>query len=212
MTTFRAFRSRFWGSLSKRRHDARLSEEIQTHLDLLIAEHLARGMSPADARIEALREFGGIEYVKDQTRDERGLPFVESLLQDARFALRQLRRNPSFAITAILTLAIGIGGTTAIFSVLDVVALRPLSYPNPDRLVVLEETLPQFGPFPVSAADTEFWRRESSSFDRIALVLPDFGNLTGHGEAERLQMGLVTPVFLRLLGAQAEAWPAVARR
>jgi macrolide transport system ATP-binding/permease protein len=95
MTTLRAFRSRFWGFLSKRRHDARLSEEIQTHLELLIAEHIARGLSPVEARIAALREFGGIEYAKDQTRDERGLPFVESLLQDARFALRQLGRNPS---------------------------------------------------------------------------------------------------------------------
>ncbi len=123
------------------------------------------------------------------------------------------RRNPSFAITAILTLAIGIGGTTAIFSVLDVVvletaalsrsrsagrppgnaaAIRPLSRQRSRRRVLAQST--------------------SSSFDRIALVLPDFGNLTGHGEAERLQMGLVTPMFLRLLGAQATTRPAAARR
>src|SRR5262249_14447660 len=143
--TLRALRSRFWGSLWTRQHDARLSEEIQTHLDLLAAENLARGLSPAEARSAALREFGGVEHAKEQTRDERGFPFIASLVQDARFALRQLRRTPSFALTAIFTLAIGIGGTTAIFSVLDVVAVRPLSYPNPDRLVVLEETLPQFG-------------------------------------------------------------------
>jgi putative ABC transport system permease protein len=95
--TLRALRSRFWGSLSKRQNDARLSEEIQTHLDLLAAEHVARGLDPDDARAAALREFGGVEYAKEQSRDERGFPFVESLLQDARFALRQLRRTPSFA-------------------------------------------------------------------------------------------------------------------
>jgi putative ABC transport system permease protein len=200
--TLRALRSRFWGSLSKRRNDTRLNEEIQTHLDLLTAENVARGLSPAEARTAALREFGGIELAKDQARDERGFPFIESLLQDARFAIRQLRRAPSFAFTAILTLAIGIGGTTAIFSVLDIVALRPLSYPDPDRLVVLEESLPNFGPFPVSAADAEFWRRESTSFSQISLVMPIFGNLTGQGEPERLQIGSVTPGLLPLLGAR----------
>jgi putative ABC transport system permease protein len=200
--TLRALRSRFWGSLSKRESDARLSEEIQTHLELLTAENLTRGLSPAEARSAALREFGGVEFTKDQTRDERGFPVIESLLQDARFAVRQLRRAPSFALAAILTLAIGIGGTTAIFSVLDLVAFRPLSYPDPDRLVVLEESLPNFGRFPVSAADAEFWRRESTSFSQISLAMPLFGNLTGQGEPERLQIGAVTPGLLSLLGAR----------
>ena len=205
--TLRTFRLRVWGSLAKRDGDARLTEEIQTHLDLLTAEHLASGLSPAEARAAARRQFGGVEYAKDQTRDERGFPVIESLVQDTRFALRQLRRNPSFAVAAILTLAIGIGGTTAIFSVLDVVAIRPLSYPSPDRLVVLEESLPNFGPFPVSAADTEFWRRESTSFSQISLVTAMLGNLTGQGQPELLQFGAITPSLLPLLGAR----PALGR-
>lgn len=200
--TLRTFRSRLWGSVAKRNDDERLAEEIQTHLDLLAADHMARGLSPAQARTAALREFGGVAYAKEQSRDEHGFPFIESLLQDARFAIRQLRRTPSFALTAILTLAVGIGGTTAIFSVLDVVAIRPLSYPNPDRLVVLEESLPNFGPFPVSAADAEFWRHESTSFSHISLVMTMLGNLTGQGEPERLQIGAVTPGLLPLLGAR----------
>src|SRR5262245_9127327 len=146
MTALRALRSRFWGSLARRGHDARLDEEIQTHLDLLTSENVARGLSPVAARQAALREFGGVEYAKDLTRDERRLPIVDSLLQDARFALRQLRRNPLFALTAILTLAIGIGGTAAIFSVIDVVIIRPLPYPDSDRLVTVQEWLPTFGP------------------------------------------------------------------
>src|SRR5262249_28005128 len=116
VVTLQALRSRFCGLVFKRRHDARLNEEIRTHLDLLTAENIARGLSPAAAQQAALREFGGVEYTKELTREERGLPFIESLLQDARFALRQLRHTPSFAITAMLTLAIGIGGTSAIFS------------------------------------------------------------------------------------------------
>lgn len=201
--TLRTFRLRVWGSLAKRDTDARLTEEIQTHLDLLTAEHMANGLSPKEARAAAQRQFGGVAAAKEQTRDERGFPVIESLAQDARFAWRQLRRSPSFAIAAILTLAIGIGGTTAIFSVLDIVALRPLSYPNPDRLVVLEESLSNFGPFPVSAADAEFWRRESTSFSQISLALTMLGNLTGQGEPERLQIGAVTPGLLPLLGARA---------
>src|SRR5712671_6189974 len=193
MTALRVFRMRLWGSLRKGTGDARLSEEIQSHLQLLTEENLARGLSASDARTAALREFGGVEFAKETTRDERALPFVDSLRQDARFAFRQLRRNPSFSMAAILTLAIGIGGTTAIFSVLDIVALRPLSYPDPDRLVVIEESLPNFGPFPVSAADTEFWRKQSTSFDEIALVVPSFGNVTGPGEPERLTIGRTAP-------------------
>ena len=205
--TLRTFRVRLWGSLAKHSADARLTEEIQTHLDLLTAEHVANGLSPAEAETAARRQFGGVEFAKEHSRDERGFPVIESWLQDTRFALRQLRRSPSFAIAAILTLAIGIGGTTAIFSVLDLVAIRPLSYPNPDRLVVLEESLPNFGPFPVSAADAEFWRRESTSFNQISLVMTMFGNLTGQGEPERLQIGAVTPGLLTLLGAR----PALGR-
>ncbi|HEX7792991.1 MAG TPA: ABC transporter permease [Vicinamibacterales bacterium] len=205
--TLRTFRWRLWGSVAKRSGDARLREEIQTHLDLLTAEHVANGLSPAEAQAAARRQFGGVEFAKEHSRDERGFPLIESWLQDTRFAMRQLRRNPSFAIAAILTLAIGIGGTTAIFSVLDLVAIRPLSYPNPDRLVVLEESLPNFGPFPVSAADTEFWRRESKSFNQISLIVSLLGNLTGQGEPERLQIGAATPGLLPLLGAR----PAIGR-
>jgi predicted permease len=200
--TLRTVRLRLWGSLAKRSADARLTEEIQTHLDLLTAEHVANGLSPAEAEVAARRQFGGVEFAKEYSRDERGFPVIESWFQDARFAVRQLRRHPSFAIAAILTLAIGIGGTTAIFSVLDVVAVRPLSYPNPERLVVIEETLPVFGPFPVSAADAEFWRTESSSFDNIALTVPLYGNLTGQGEPARLAIGRANPNLLRILGAR----------
>jgi hypothetical protein len=152
----------FW-----RRREAQLSEEIRTHLDLLTDEFVAQGLAPAAARTAARREFGGIEATKDAARDERAFPFLESLIRDAVFAVRQLRRRPSFTLTAMLTLALGIGGTTAMFSVLDLVAIRPLPYPDPHRLVTLQETLPTFGPFrsapqtPLSGASTR--RRSTTS-------------------------------------------------
>jgi predicted permease len=204
MTAWRVFRSRLRGSLTKRTRDAQLGEEIQTHLQLLTDESIARGLSPANARDAALRDFGGVESIKESARDEQGFPLLASLAQDARFAWRQLRRSPSFALTAILTLAIGIGGTTAIFSIIDVVMLRPLPYPHADRLVALQETLPTFGPFPVSAADAQFWREHVSSFEEIALAGVTTLNLTGTGEPERIITATVTPNFLRILSASPQ--------
>ena len=204
MSSVRVPFSRFWGSLTKRRGDARLTEEILTHLELLAQEFMADGLSPDEARMKARREFGGVEAIKDSTRDERGLPFLESLLQDVRFALRQLRRSPSFTITAILTLAIGIGGTTAIFSVIDVVILRPLSYPDADRLVAIQEVFPVLGTGPVSAADADVWRRSTASLDQIALVTGAGMNLTGRGEPERIIAATTTPNLLRIFGASTQ--------
>jgi predicted permease len=203
VTALRAFVSRLWGSLATHRRDAVLGEEIQTHLELLADEFEARGMSRPQARLAARREFGAVEAIKDATRDARGWPLLESLVQDVRFALRQLRRSPTFTLTAILTLAIGIGGTTAIFSIIDVTMLRSLPYPDADRLVVIQEVVPRFGNSPVSVADADAWRT-GSSFDQIALLTGTASNLTGQGEPERLVGSATTPNLLRILGARAQ--------
>jgi predicted permease len=202
--TLRTFRAKLVGSVRRARYEQPLSEEIETHLSLLAEEFEARGMPPAAARAAARREFGGVEAIKDSTRDERGFTVLASLAQDARYALRQLRRAPSFAAAAILTLGIGIGGTTAIVGVLDVVAFRPLPYPQPERLVSLQETFPTFGPFPVSAHDEEYWAAHATTFDTMALASVDAMNLTGQGEPERVIAGVVQPGFLALLGARPQ--------
>src|SRR5438128_259815 len=137
MTRVRIAWSRVRAWLSARRSDAGLRDEIQAHLDLLADDYVRSGLSPDDACAAARREFGGVESMKEIYRDQRGLPLVDSILQDLGYATRMLRRGPGVAAMAILSLALGIGATTAVFSVLNAVTLRPLPVPKPDRLVQL---------------------------------------------------------------------------
>ena len=135
-----------------------LDDEIQTHLKMEERENLASGMSLEEAHYAAVRRFGNVTGAWERSREMWGWNFVEMLSQDLRFGLRQLRRNPSFAIVAVLTLALGIGATTAIFSVVNSVLLRPLPYNNPDKLVRFFETEEAPGNFPLSGADYLDWQ------------------------------------------------------
>ncbi len=139
LTLFRIASSRVRGWLRQRRRDAELNDEIETHLDLLADEYVRRGLSRADARAAARREFGGVEPMKEIHRDQRGLPGLDALASDVRYAVRMLRRSPGFTSVAVLSLALGIGANTAIFSVLDAVLLKLLPVKDPARLFELGE-------------------------------------------------------------------------
>src|SRR5207247_1010464 len=119
LATLRALLSRLFNLFDRDGRDARLGQEIQTHLDLLTEEYAAQGMTLADARAAARRAFGGVDQVRAVYRDQQGLPFVDALTQDLRFALRLLRRDPGFATTAVLVLGLGIGVNNMLFTILN---------------------------------------------------------------------------------------------
>ena len=131
----RVLLSRIRGTLSKRRMDEEFDQELRAHLDLLQERFIRQGMEPVEAFYAARRQFGGLAQVKQDLRDRRALPCIDLLVQDIRRAFRQLRRSKRFAASAAVTLALGIGATTAVFAALHTVILQPLPYPQPDRLM-----------------------------------------------------------------------------
>jgi putative ABC transport system permease protein len=193
-------------NFTMRRHsDRRLREEMEEHLALQTEENLRLGMTPAEARRQAVLKFGAVEAVWEHCHAEQGLPFLEHLLQDLRFALRLLSKSPGFAAVAILTTALGIGATTAIFSVVDATLLHPLPYPHPEELMRVEDHLQSVGAQSVGMSVPE-WRdlAHSGIFQYVALVLSGPANLTGSAEPVRLQWESVSPNYLSLLGVKPE--------
>ena len=137
MTQFRTFLSRIASLFRRNRLDSALDEELRSHIDLATAENMTLGMSRKQARIAALRSFGGIAQAKEAYRQHRGFPFFDQTIRDFRYGLRQLHRSPGFTLTAILTLALGLGANTAVFSLINALLLRPLPVPNADELAVI---------------------------------------------------------------------------
>ncbi len=175
----------------KRRADAELDEEVRGYADLLAQEKIRAGMSAAQARREAKMELGGVEQVKEQVRGVRAGHFLETLWQDVRFAARMLRKSPGFTAVAVLTLALGIGANTAIFSMIDAVLLSELPYPNPQQLVMVWEDvhLPHYQnsentPAPGNYMD---WKKQSTVFSSMAAIGYRSWNLTGSGEPVRVE-------------------------
>lgn len=177
-----------------------LAAEIEAHLELAAAENADRGMPPAAARDAARRRFGNVTLVRERAREAWGFPSLEALGRDLRLGLRGIRAAPGFSGVVILTLALGIGATTAIFSVVHAVLLAPLPYPEAERLVWLEEATPRAEGISVTWVNYLCWRRENRSFDEMAGFEAMHLTLTGRGEALLTRAGAVTSGFPRLVG------------
>jgi putative ABC transport system permease protein len=188
--------------LRRDRVEHELTDEIDGYTDLLIEEKVARGMTRDDARRAARLEIGRVDQVKEHVRDVRVGAWVDALRQDLRFALRTLIRRPGFAGVAMLTLGVGMGATTAIFSLVDSVLLKPLPFHEPDRLTTVWEERSRFKLTRVEASPLNYvdWQQQVQAFESLGAYVNNYLNLTGAGTPERLQSAQVTPNLFPTLG------------
>src|SRR5215831_6534524 len=186
----------------KQKTERQLDSELRFHLEQLAEDYVRSGMDPEQARRRARIEFGGMEGIKEDCRESRGVHVLETLLQDARYSLRTMRKNPGFTLVAVLTLMLGIGANTAIFSVVNGVLLNPLPFPQPEQLVALYQRNTQFTEASIPYPNYLDWRRENRSFSDLAAYRHDDFNLTGMGEPERLKGEMVSASFFPLLGVK----------
>src|ERR1700734_541317 len=188
--------------LAREKTDRDLDNEVRSYSDLLAQEKMREGISPQEARRTAILELGGIEQVKEQVREARAGAWLDSLLQDLRYAARMLRKNPAFTAIAVLTLALGIGANTAIFSVVNAVLLRPLPYANPQQLIMIKESSQRVGVHSLSYPDFLDWRTQSRTIAQMALLNNRSFNLSGVGQPENIEGYAVSPSCLSLLGVR----------
>ncbi len=201
MKGLRRFLVRLAASITRHPDEKRLTEEVKEHLAMQTAENIGAGMSPEEARRQAVLKFGAVEAIKEGYRDQRTLPALDNLIQDIRYALRGLRKNPGFTAVAIITLALGIGATTAIFTVVNAVLLRPLPYTEPDRLVMIRtEGIGGAAEPLLNGAEIQDIRAATHVFDQVAAIVAVVGSVTGESEMERVTTANVTDNFLPMLG------------
>ncbi|MGC2404227.1 MAG: ABC transporter permease, partial [Acidobacteriaceae bacterium] len=193
----------FWRNIFKRKTaNEDLDEEVRSYLEMTAAEKVRCGMAPEAALREARKELGGVEQVKQRVRDTRAGVSVDIVMQDVLYTLRTLSRNPAFSLVVVLTLALGIGANTTIFTIVNGVLLKPLPYPEPDRLFMLwESSLTERNLGTVAPSNFYDWREQSHSFAKMAAIdpYPDF-ILKVSGQARRMAGAAVSHDFFPLLG------------
>src|SRR5258705_9394784 len=187
MKHLRRFFLKFYLLFANSKVEAELAREIGAHLALLEDEYLRQGMTPEDARRAARLAYGGVEQATQLHRDERAFQGLGQILQDTRYTFRQLRKSPGFTVTAILMLALGIGATTAIFSIVEGVLLRPLPFPDPDRLVIVGDVLEgsncaSCAHSSVTGPDIRNYMRDTQSFSHLGGYRQRLFELSGTGD------------------------------
>jgi predicted permease len=187
----------FW---HRQKRESELDEEIQSHLQMAAQDRADRGETPEQARRSARRELGNVGLIKDVTREMWGWASLERFLEDLRYGMRMLAKSPGFAAVAVLTLALGIGANTALFSVVNGVLLKPLPYAHPEQLVALSESKPNFETGSISFVNFRDWQKDNRTFSGMAISHGYNFNLTGLGEAQQLRARFITSDFFAVLG------------
>ena len=202
MSWIQQITSRLRAALGKRQRDRMLDEELNTHLALLIEQNVERGMSPEAARRAAKLSLGGADQIKESVHDHRGLPLLETFVQDLRFALRMLRKSPGFSAVAILTLALGIGANSAVFSAIDAILLRPLPFPDANQLMQISQyhlKEKNLNPF-VAPVRLEDWNRMNSTFQAMTGYYAEDDSEISGPLPEKVTIAFVAPRFLQVWG------------
>src|SRR5580704_7839515 len=209
MDLIRILLSRCAALFRRRKLDEDLAEELRTHIDLAGEENLKRGLSPQEARTAALRAFGGVTQTKEAYRLQRGLPFLETAAQDVRYAVRMLRKAPAFSAVIAISLGLGIGVNTTIFSFVNAAVFRPPAVEKPAQLVEVwhhVRTQSGFNSFPpLTFPDFDYYRANNQVFSALAGFESEFGSVSwSHDQrSENLQGQLVSGTFFSVLGVNA---------
>jgi putative ABC transport system permease protein len=185
--------------LHKSKMERELDEEMRHHIERQTEQNVRLGMNPEEARYAARKAFGGVEQAKERSRDARGVRWIEELWQDLRYGARMLLKHPGFTLIAVITLALGIGANTAIFSVVNAVLLKSLPYDEPDRLVFVGG----YGEGNISYPNFADWRSQNQVFEKIGAFNYGDYNLTGDGESERLRAAQISADLFGALRASA---------
>ncbi len=201
MRLLRRFLVRLENLAAMRRAGDRLREEMAEHVALQTEANLRAGMTPAEARRRALVKFGAPEAIRERHHEEQSLPWLENMFLDLRFALRIFAKSPGFALIAMATMAVGVGATTAIFSVVDATLLHPLPYPDPEQMVRVEDDIPGIGARDVGISIPELKDLQASGiFSYVSIYGFGSVNLTGCAQPARIVFKPVTPGYFAVLG------------
>jgi putative ABC transport system permease protein len=190
--------------LRRERFDREMSEEMRFHLEMKAEEYVEGGMTPEEALNAARRQFGNQTRLQEASREVWSFRMIETLLKDVRYAARVLLKSPGFTAVAVVTLALGIGANTAIFSVVNSVLLRPLPYPNAGRIAAIQELNEKGTRVQVTAANFLDWRRQNTVFERLAAILSRPANLAVGEEAERVNLAMTSADFFEVFGVRPQ--------
>lgn len=203
MKSLRRFVTRLFNSAARRTQEVRLREEIEEHIALQTCDNLRAGLSPVEARRQAMLKFGGIETTKEDYRAERMLPFIQNLLYDVRFGVRMLHKNPGFTFVAVLTLALGIGGNAAIFNIVRAVLLRPLVNRDADRLLYIRQSTPETDDLTFSIPEINDLGAGLKTISKLGTLSQIDFTVVGLGEPRTISAGVADGNYFEVMGLRS---------